>query len=163
MKEGDLLECPDGTRLVVDCYRARANMYTAYNATGQWQVLTEDFPCIILSNPRADWPFLGQTTANTHQGIQTVSIPGRQRELVKLVDWVALNNTLYLNPTLRLRLAEVIHVTFRDNFSVAYSVPRTFGTVQHKITRAAKAKEVPVQKTIFDKLLEEANKEDDVL
>ena len=155
MQSGDLIECPDGTRLIVDCYHPTAKIYVAYDAEDQRQEISFDLPCTVISNPRAAWPFLGHPNISGHHGVLTVSIPGRQRTLVKLVDWVYRGSSLYLNPALRLHLAEVVLVTFRDNITVSYSISRFFSNVAAKLVLVAKMREVPSPKTIFDHLLED--------
>ena len=154
MKPGDLLECPDGNHLIVDWYNRQSNLFTVYNNQNQKFEVPGRYECKIIANPKTEWPFITCPRAKAKGKLVTeVAVPARNTTLTALVDWVVCDGTIYLAPTLNLRLGELVRVSYFGGLVLALPITQSFGTAGQRAERIRIQNQPP--KSLFDRIMDD--------
>lgn len=118
-----------------------------------------------MGNPGRDWPYImirdnprGKFMRQAFRIIRGQRVP-----LVLMVDWLPNDparpgGPIYLNPELGIMSAEVLQIVWEQGGVTAHKVPVGFGTMQQRVTKAAR-KKAP-EPTNYDRLLADRFDED---
>lgn len=158
---GDLVEY-DQSRWVV-AYRnnlAKTVTLSQGERSTDFEVACDDPALTYIDTPK-NWPFI---TGKTRPGYgHLVSIERSGEVLRPLIDWVPSNfkrpgGPVFFNPSIRLRVGEVLVAIHANGTRVRMSVTSNFKTVADKTRKAAEVKKPP---TVYDHLVSDSDIFDD--
>ena len=122
--------------------------------------------CSVLANPPEDWPYVMVRDNPKGKSIEQVYrvVEHKRYPLTMFLHWcpsdpARAGGALFLSPDIGLLPAETILIGWAAGSTTAVKVPLDFSTVGERVAR--QAKKVPVELTVFDRLLEDRFGEDD--
>jgi len=122
-------------------------------------------PVTVICNPNQDWPFVQARIRSESAGpVQQILRGGTP--LAPLHDWVPSGlyrpgGPIYFNPTLRLRIGEVLVAVHAGGARGRIGLGKQFGTAARRKARAEAPKRPAGPKTRFDRILADPFGEDE--
>jgi hypothetical protein len=167
MKLGDLVLYNDQPWIVSRYDPKRTRTAVLLASSGVQEEVAHDLDVSggvqVLANPGNNWPFI---TVPAKVGYSVAALTYQGRTLAHVSEWVTSDplrsgGPVFLNPSIGLRYGDLFLVSYRGVrdprkvVSVRVNVPRDFGTVRQRQTRAEAARPKPEDRNAFTRLLSE--------
>lgn len=117
-----------------------------------------DTDVVVICHPSTDWPFIAGPTRPKAGPVKALHVTRmtKRLELEPLIDWMPSEflrpgGSIFFNPSVGLRVGEIVVATHEDGSGSRINVGHTFATVAQRVLRATTPKKEP--KTAYDRLL----------
>jgi hypothetical protein len=175
VKLGDLVSHENRFWIVTRYDPKRTKTATLREADGTALEVPCNAPVTVIANPGQEWPFVAAPLKPKWGPITTLARPTSPGTvatggliivpLTLYQDWLPsepsrAGGSIFLNPALHLQAADTLLATHSNGRSSSLVIPGHFGTVYQRRARAA-ASPKPVDRTAYDRLLDDDQFEDD--
>lgn len=166
MKVGDIIDY-EGARWFVSRINREARVAVLFGRDGLRREVPDtmdvDFDEFkVVANPASEWRLLVIPVRSNAQGIESLRLlPDANRktpvELQPWVDWIGSDpfrpgGSLLFRADGPVRSGDVLLVTFRNHSTARVNVPRTFGTLEERRSRAVPVT-VPRESSRYDRII----------